>query len=250
MNNEDILNECLEAVMRGETEESCLALYPDRATELRPLLQMAAKAREVCVVSPRPEFRARARYEYRCAVTEACAGQTKRGFRWSWRLSTVAPLVVAALLIMSGGVLAASTNALPGQPLYGVKLATEEVRIRFTSGEASVKAYAAMTERRLAEIAALTERGDFELVGVASLRLDKALDKVTGYLRDAGVMQHGVRLFTIDPALFDDLQEQATQGRDKLVTLLESMPENTRGLLEYALESYDSILEADLALAQ
>ena len=41
---ENILDGCLESVLRGESVEACLELYPDYAEELRPLLMTAAGA--------------------------------------------------------------------------------------------------------------------------------------------------------------------------------------------------------------
>ncbi len=188
MNNEDVLNECLEAILGGETEESCLERYPEQAAELRPLLRMAISTRGACCVSPQLEYRTRARYEYRCVVTDACAKSAKYGFRWSWRWSTAAPLAIAVVMVMSGGVMAASTNALPGQPLYGVKLAAEEMQIRLTpAGEERTMAYALLVDRRIDEMTTLAGRGDYSRVSEVSLRLDGVLNEMAGYLQVAGV---------------------------------------------------------------
>jgi len=248
MNNEDILNECLEAIARGETEESCLARYPEQASEIRPLLQVIIASQGARQISPRPEYRARARYEYRCAVAEVCAKSTQRGFRWRWRWSTAVPLVIAVIAVAGGGIVAASTNALPGQPLYGIKLATEEAQIRLTPTDKNkAKAYALIAERRLTEIIVLAERGDFNQANGTLLRLDSALNEVTAYLQVSAVLsipQITPILEPTDLVLLDKLQTQAAFGKDKIVMLQGKMPRNAQEILGQILTSYDIILDA------
>ena len=66
---ESILNDCLERILaKDETLEKCLARYPDYATELEPLLQVAITIKEALTISPEPEFREKARYEMRAAI--------------------------------------------------------------------------------------------------------------------------------------------------------------------------------------
>ena len=71
---DNILNECLESLLTGgETIEQCLAQYPEQALELRPLLETALAARKVSSIQPRPEFKSRARYQFRAALQMAMA---------------------------------------------------------------------------------------------------------------------------------------------------------------------------------
>jgi len=245
MDDADILNECLEAIARGETEESCLARYPEQAIALQPLLQTAVAARMACNVAPDPAYRARARYEFRCAVAEVCTKSTQRGFLWSWRWSTAMPLAAALVMMLSGGVLAASTNALPGQPLYGVKLAAEEIQIRLTpAGDSKANAHSLLAERRLEEAIVLAERGDFALVDQTLLRLDEALDEVIGYLWGGLPPSMRVISIPIDQTLLNEFHVRATRGIDELQTLVESIPDGTKEMLGHVIESYSAILRA------
>ncbi|MBM4389421.1 MAG: hypothetical protein FJ088_16920, partial [Deltaproteobacteria bacterium] len=41
----EILNECLEALARGQSIETCLEKHPEQAAALRPLLETALSAR-------------------------------------------------------------------------------------------------------------------------------------------------------------------------------------------------------------
>ena len=198
MSNEDILNECLEAVLRGETEETCLTRYPEQAAELKPLLKTMMATREACRTAPRPEFRARARYEYRCAVADACTKEARKGLRWNWRWSTAIPVAVAVMMMSGGGVMAASTLSLPGQPLYDVKLAMEDMQVKLTpSSDAKTEVYAAIAERRVGEIVALAETNKPILVGETTIRLEETLAKVTGNMQ-LSVMERNGQFGTTD----------------------------------------------------
>ena len=69
----DILNECLDRIFKGETVEQCLQDYPEQAKELEPLLRTAMAARVASTIQPRAEFKARARYEFQTALNDMAA---------------------------------------------------------------------------------------------------------------------------------------------------------------------------------
>jgi len=57
---EDILDECLERMLRGTSIEACLQVYPEQVSELEPLLKTAfAFIRESSAIQPAPECKAR-----------------------------------------------------------------------------------------------------------------------------------------------------------------------------------------------
>ena len=76
---DNILNECLDRVLRGETIERCLQSYPDQARELEPLLRTALAAKQAVYIQPRAEFKAQARYAFNSALREM---QDKTAHRW------------------------------------------------------------------------------------------------------------------------------------------------------------------------
>ena len=173
---DNILDECLERLLvKGETIEQCLASYPEQATELEPLLQTALAAKKASAIEPRPEFRARARYQFRSALQEA---KTKRGHRlfvWQPRWAT-AIAIVLILLLAGGGTVAAAGNSMPDGTLYPVKLATENVRLRLTPSElGKAQLYASFTDKRVLEIARMAKEGKPELVERTAQRLDTHL---------------------------------------------------------------------------
>ena len=76
MNNsnelDNILNDCLESLLsKGETVDHCLASYPVQAVYLKPLLEtVVVIKRAFKTVQPRPEFRAKARYQLHVVFRE------------------------------------------------------------------------------------------------------------------------------------------------------------------------------------
>jgi hypothetical protein len=172
---ENILNECLDRLIKGETIESCLKLYPQYAAELEPLLTTALEAKQATLVKPRPEFRQRAANEFQAAIRNLPVKKAASGFRWQVRW--VAPVaVIVALLAGGGGTVAAATNALPDSPLYGVKLTTESVQMVLTfSDQAKTELYARFVDYRVEEIVKMAEAGNYEQVEQATERMNVQL---------------------------------------------------------------------------
>jgi len=173
---DNILDECLERLLvKGETIEQCLASYPEQAAELEPLLQTALAAKKASAIQPRPEFRARARYQFRSALQEAKTKRGRRFFVWQPRWAT-AIVIVLILLLAGGGTVAAAGNSMPDGTLYPVKLATENVRLRLTPSElGKAQLYANFADKRVLEIARMAKKGKPELVERTAQRLDAHL---------------------------------------------------------------------------
>jgi hypothetical protein len=145
---DNILDECLERLLTGgETIEQCLVQYPEQVVELRPLLETALAAKKVSSIQPRPEFKERARYQFRAALQEIPA---RRGFfTFVWPAWATVVAIVLALLLSGGGTVALAANSMPDEPLYSVKIATEQVRLVFTFsdiGKADLEKVAVLAE--------------------------------------------------------------------------------------------------------
>jgi hypothetical protein len=177
-----ILDECLERILvDGETVARCLERYPEYAVELEPLLQTAVITSQAVDIQPSPEFKARARFQLR---TEMARVDEKRGrsiFAWQPRWAVVVVTVMVVVLLGGGTVLAAgSDNTIPGNPLYAVKLATENVRLALSSSDvAKAQVYDTLVDRRVAEIERLMDRGKTELAQRTLARLKSHLEKMS-----------------------------------------------------------------------
>ena len=174
----DILDECLEDVLvKGETLEQCLASYPEQADELKPLLETALATKKALIIQPRPEFKTKARYQFGSALREV---KPKRRLFLGWPRWATAVAVVLILLLAGGGTVAAAGNSMPDNPLYPVKLATEQVRLTLTpSNMGKAELYAKLADRRVAEIIYMADKGDAQQVEVIAQRLDKHLVMLT-----------------------------------------------------------------------
>jgi len=172
---ENILDECLDRLARGETLEQCLHSYPEQAAQLESLLRMAQAVSKASAILPRSEFKARARYEFRSALQ---AEATKKrlplfGLKRRWAMAL---MVVSILLLAGGGIAMAASNSMPDSPLYPVKLATEQVQLTLTPSDmGKARLCTILADRRVAEIICMANKGDVRRVELATERLDKRL---------------------------------------------------------------------------
>jgi len=175
----NILDECLERLLvRGETVEQCLEKYPEHAAELEPLLKTAAAASKALAIQPAPEFKARARYELRSVLEKAKLEKRVPFLIWQPRWA-MAMVIFLAVVVAGGGTVVAADDSMPGSPLYPVKLATEQVRVTLTPSDiGKAELYAALADRRVAEIAYLVNKGRLQRVELAAQRLKKHLAKM------------------------------------------------------------------------
>ncbi len=200
---DNILDECLERILtRGETIEQCLALYPEQAAELEPLLETVLVTKNALAIKPRPEFRDRARYQLRVALQEVEQKREKRFSFFSWQPRWATAVVAVLVLLLAGsGTVAAAGNSMPDQPLYPVKLATERVRLALTpSALGKAELYAALAEKRVAEIINMAEKGKSKQVERTAQRLNAHLTKIVSLTLPVGE-EAGMLLAPAPPAV-------------------------------------------------
>jgi len=172
----NILDECVERLLvKGESIEQCLSSYPEYAAELEPLLHTGIATKKTVAIEPRPEFKSKARYEFRLALQKV--GSERRlpflGWHPRWAIAMTAILVV---LLGGGGTVAAAGNSMPDSLLYPVKLATEQVRLKLTpSNIGKVELYAELADTRVAEIVYMVNTGKPEQVELTAERLNNHL---------------------------------------------------------------------------
>lgn len=199
---ENILDDCLERLVGGETVERCLGSYPEQALELEPLLRTAQATREASAIAPRAEFRARARYEFRSALHDEMSRKKQPRFvlRRGW---VVALMVIGILLVSGGGTVLAAGDSMPDSPLYSVKLATERVQMALTSSPVGkAQLCAKQADRRVSELIYLASKGDTQQVEAATERLDERLTTLVILVSPQGEavpVDEGPRVFTEEP---------------------------------------------------
>ena len=181
MNNiENILILCIKDIKAGRsTLEDCLDQHSSIRRQLEPLLRIALSIQQPPPFKPTNDFRVRARVQLMNYIHD------KRNENRSWKdvlnsyirqswysgwLKTVA-IVVAVILAFSAlgtGTAYASKDSLPGDPLYSVKIGTEQVRRLLTVNDiARIELELAFADLRLKEIEALANQPVVLLLGEA-----------------------------------------------------------------------------------
>src|SRR6185369_6079331 len=125
-----VLAQCMEDVQRGHsTLDDCLQTYPHYAQQLKPLLQtglMTTRLKAPQMSAPAVdalEMRLRTQMKQQRRMPQRRTGL-------SYGLTRLVAVLVVALLIAFGsgaGLVAASSNSLPGDPLYGIKRLWEAI---------------------------------------------------------------------------------------------------------------------------
>jgi len=179
---DDIFNECYERIRSGESLESCLRSYPQYRAQLEPLLRTTFDiGRRVSYIHPRPEFKHWARVRIESAQryprqqtrTETPAASTWLRHGWA-----VAVSVGIVLILTTGTTMAASSQALPTEPLYPVKLATEQVRLAFAvSDENKAQVQTELVQERAKEVEAMANAGETDEAAKAVDRYNDQFEK-------------------------------------------------------------------------
>mgnify|MGYP001049923816 CR=1 FL=1 len=175
---EDILDECLENILKGENIEDCLSAYPEQASELEPLLKTSLALRQrSSAIQPRPEFRVKAHSRLQAEFRRSREKVRIPIWHKKWAVAAVTVLV---MLFCGVGTTVASTNALPDEPLYSVKLATEQVRLTLAFSDVDkTRLHIYFAERRAAEIVDMASQGESEQIPELVERLNKHLRQVS-----------------------------------------------------------------------
>ncbi|MFL5800675.1 MAG: DUF5667 domain-containing protein [Roseiflexaceae bacterium] len=171
---ECILQRCLARIAAGESIAACLRDYPEHADELAPLLETVAELRGWAPPTLSDAARRTARARAHAALAVRRSRPSRRWLRvWAggMRLALGATLALLLLLGTLGISVAAAQSSLPGQPLYGLKRQSEELRLQLANdAEQQAELRLQFAGRRLDE--ALAEVSD--CAGAADLMSDMA----------------------------------------------------------------------------
>jgi hypothetical protein len=178
---EQALEHCLARLAGGEASlDECLREHPEHAEELRRLLAAARALEAGRGLEPTQAFKSQARARLMAHMRQHPRPPARRGApgllpaRPLWRLA-LAALVLA--LVLPGAATVLAQAALPGQPLYGWKLASEQVWRAFQPD--ALAADLALAERRAGEL--LLVAGDPRLEAQGRQRLSAALAVLAQY---------------------------------------------------------------------
>jgi hypothetical protein len=178
---DNLFNDCLENIILGkQTADNCLGSFPEQSGDFKSLLGIVEAVHTASAITPRADFRAKARYQFRSALYDAAAKRKQPSWRWSWRMATIIPVAMATLLVTGGGVVAAASGSMPDNPLYPIKLAVEQIQVNLTpSDNARAGLYAMMADRRVNEIISMAQKGNVALLESTNVHLEKDLNRAT-----------------------------------------------------------------------
>jgi hypothetical protein len=166
---DDIVNDCLERMARGEGIEACLASYPEDRGQLLPLLQVAATTLEAASAIS-PDAMARQRGLQRLNEAVAQRGARKSGLRlprFIWQSPVSRPVLAGALVLlvatgMALGADVAASDSVPGDTLYWVKTSKENLMLMLPKSDMSkAKDHTRFAQERGDEVGRLMDRGKF-----------------------------------------------------------------------------------------
>ncbi len=154
-----LLEQCIQELQSGSNLEEILARHQTFAYELRPLLEMAAWTKiagDAIQVPVAPQSFSRN------AFTSSQAARLRQPAPHGLRLRLALSIAAVLLVLVFGliGTTIASGQSLPGDTLYPVKLAWEQVQISLASGTAQrLGLQAAFEQNRVKEVSKLLTLG-------------------------------------------------------------------------------------------
>ncbi|MBI3040161.1 MAG: hypothetical protein HYY80_00625 [Chloroflexi bacterium] len=176
---DNVLDECLERLLvKGETIEQCLRRFPGHSDALKPLLETALAIKKTSAIQPRAEFKDKARYQFYSALQDKAPEKSRWLFGWR-PLWTTMVAIILVFLLAGGGTVMAAGGSMPDEPLYPVKLATEQARLVLTpSALGKAELYARLADRRVLEIIRMAGEGKPEQIERTARRLDNYLTRI------------------------------------------------------------------------
>jgi hypothetical protein len=217
--------------------EQCLDAYPDYREVLGPLLMLGEQMHSnLAPRSPDPEFAKNAgiRLQNRLSLKRKqtsphevpSSGQKRRYLRPAYLLASAA--LVITLLASGVGVVGASASSLPGDTLYGFKLAREQLALTFSlTSEGDQALLTRYAEERLEEADALLAQDRLDDLPAALEGFESAL----GRLESLNDENDG-----LEPGSLEHLQDRLDNHIQVLQSVIDKAPEQARGALQNALE--------------
>jgi hypothetical protein len=236
-------------MLRGESLEDCLLRYPDHAEELEPLLRIVADTREVSrTIEPRPEFKARLRYQTQSRIADKNRRAKDRYMTVGWlpRWATMTVISLLMLVFAAGSVYAVSADTVPGDLLYPVKRAGEQVQMFFTfSNEGKAELHAMFASRRVEEIESIAPEADATTVDKLSSDFESNMQKVCELAAAIGEEDEDAEedLQKLKQTVLDNFDKDASaiasaemsapaETRDDIATAKVEMDETYTGVVE------------------
>jgi hypothetical protein len=212
--NDTILTKCLESIRtRRATIEDCVQQYPE-FLELGSLLHAALDVYTLPKVEMTPSSKSLMRQRILAHYDAQPIRKPVRTPRFNWRvwLRPAIAFVTTLIVLFAGGssLIQAASLAVPGDTLYGLKRATEQVQLSLATGESRSAALDQIANTRLNELTLLVSRSNSlsdSVLNDASASVSEALKaepnaakRATLLVKTTNVVQHAAKVGAINPA--------------------------------------------------
>lgn len=183
-----LIDDCLQAIESGQaTLDECLARYPEHYVELERSLRVALALRSMKSVRPSAAFRgkAQARLQKRLADSQRKPRQqAARRVPLTLRLAAGLAILVIGVATITGTVSAADAAG-PGDLLYGVDRAVEELQLTLVfNQQVAAELRLAFANERLEEAIEAEHEGHADEVEYALSSFDEAIAALQAMLTD------------------------------------------------------------------
>ena len=237
-NLDQLVDHCLGDIQNGRhTLEACLEQHPDHATDLGSLLRLSAYSHATIAPSgPSAAYveAARARIINQLILQNNHLKKSQhRRRRAGWIMARPAYALVALALVItlfgSGfGVLHASAASLPGDGLYGIKLARERIQLTVSlTPEGDQALLLGFAEERLLEAETLLNLERYQDLDRAMQGLDDSIEALLALEAVPG---------ELDSISYVKLEQELTRNVEVLHRVLDQVPESARNAIEGAIE--------------
>ncbi|MHB1614929.1 MAG: DUF5667 domain-containing protein, partial [Actinomycetes bacterium] len=164
------------------------------------------------------------------------------------RLLHLATGVVATMMIATTGTALASTRALPGQPLYGVKLGLEQVQLWLTwSDLGRGERYLDLASTRLGEATSLVAGADAASPRTAGYVVADLAEQATS-LRSGATLLEAVYRRDANPAALRALTSSVADQQARLAAIMRLMPQQAVRQAEIVANLLTTVSEQGAAL--
>ncbi len=255
---EDIFDNCLESIFKGESIDDCLKAYPEQAPELEPLLKTSLVfMQRSSAIQPDPEFKARVHSQLQAMLYAKQKKAERRARIPIWhRRWALAMTAILGFLLIGVGTLAASAYALPDGSLYPVKLAGEQVKVALAFSDIDkAKLHIQFAERRAGEMVEMARQGKGNEIFMLTEQVANHLDKVYVMEKtpEVEVEEKGPKMLAPAPSEgaeayskgkdAEELEGVLNQSRAKslaaLRNALDKAPEELKPVLQQAIENME-----------
>jgi len=251
---EEIFNNCLEQMFQGLSIDECLKTYPDQSTELEPLLRTSlALSRNSLDIQTDSQFKAK--LKARLQVVSENKEHKAAWFFGCYKRLAITMVSVIVVCIIAVGTFFTSSNALPDETLYPVKLTVERLRLTFALSDIDkVKVNVQFAERRANEMVEMALQGESDKITTLATQIAAHLDNINisevdltaqdetaRLLLPAELPQTAVMEATDQEKSVGDLEEMLNQSREETLNALQAAlitaPESLKPILEQAIEN-------------